>query len=83
MGSARIAEKIKKKIGIDVEVKPEAVTEENVVPTTEVSKAETATVVEVKKEETPKAAEAAPIADAQKREASKTKKIQESTQEKK
>ena len=36
--SARITEKIKKKIGIDVEVKPEAVTEENVVPTTEVSK---------------------------------------------
>ena len=30
--SARIAEKIKKKIGVDVEVKPEEVTEENVAP---------------------------------------------------
>ena len=81
--SARITEKIRKKIGIDVEVKPETVTEENVVPITEVSKAETATVAEVKKKETPKPAEAATIADAQKRDASKTKKIQESTQEKK
>ena len=33
--SARIAEKIKKKIGIDVDVKPEQVTEENVLPATE------------------------------------------------
>ena len=31
--SARIAEKIKKKIGIEVDVKPETVTEENVAPT--------------------------------------------------
>ena len=31
--SARIAEKIKKKIGIDVEVKPEIVNEENLAPT--------------------------------------------------
>ena len=30
--SARIAEKIRKKIGIDVDVKPETVTEENVAP---------------------------------------------------
>ena len=30
--SARIAEKIRKKIGIEVDVKPETVTEENVVP---------------------------------------------------
>ena len=30
--SARIAEKIRKKIGIDVEAKPETVTEENVAP---------------------------------------------------
>ena len=30
--SARIAEKIKKKIGIDIDVKPDEVTEENVVP---------------------------------------------------
>jgi len=37
--SARISEKIKKKIGIDVEVKPEQVTEENV--TQEAQKVET------------------------------------------
>ena len=39
--SARIAEKIRKKIGIDIDVKPETVTEENVVPE-EAPKAETA-----------------------------------------
>ena len=54
--SARIAEKIRKKIGIDVDVKPEAVTEENVAP-----------VVEVPKEEAP-AAEAAPTTEAPKEE---------------
>ena len=54
--SARIAEKIRKKIGIDVDVKPEAVTEENVAP-----------VVEAPKEETP-AAEAAPTTEAPKEE---------------
>ena len=46
--SARIAEKIRKKIGIDIEAKPETVTEENVAP-----------AVEAPKEEAPKA-EAAP-----------------------
>jgi large subunit ribosomal protein L19 len=55
--SARIAEKIRKKIGIDVDVKPEAVTEENVAP-----------VVEAPKEEAP-AAEAAPTTEAPKDEA--------------
>jgi large subunit ribosomal protein L19 len=54
--SARIAEKIRKKIGIDVDVKPEAVTEENVAP-----------VVETPKEEAP-AAEAAPTTEAPKEE---------------
>ena len=44
--SARIAEKIKKKIGIDIETKIQEVTEENVMPTTEDKS------VEVKKEET-------------------------------
>mgnify|MGYP001185975830 CR=1 FL=1 len=43
--SARIAEKIRKKIGIDVDVKPETVTEENVVPAAESLK-EVAPVVE-------------------------------------
>ena len=36
--SARIAEKIRKKIGIDVDVKPETVTEENVAPVAELLK---------------------------------------------
>jgi large subunit ribosomal protein L19 len=56
--SARIAEKIRKKIGIDIEVKPEAVTEENVVPAAETSKEESETTeaapeVETSKEEVP------------------------------
>ena len=55
--SARIAEKIRKKIGIDIDVKPETVTEENVAP-----------AVEAPKEEAPKA-EAAPVAEAPKAEA--------------
>ena len=74
--SARIAEKIRKKIGIDVDVKPETVTEENVAPPTEAPK-----------EEAPKA-EAAPAAEAQKEEAPKpeeatTEQSTESTSEKK
>ena len=55
--SARIAEKIRKKIRIDVDVKPETVTEENV-----------ATAAEAPKEEAP-TAEAAPAAEAPKEEA--------------
>ena len=69
--SARIAEKIRKKIGIDVDVKPETVTEENVAP-----------VTEAPKEEAPKA-EAAPAAEAPKEEAVKTEQTKESTPEKK
>ena len=38
--SARIAEKIRKKIGIDVDVKPETVTEENLAPVTKETEAE-------------------------------------------
>ena len=61
--SARIAEKIRKKIGIDIDIKPETVTEENLAPVTpeldnkkeEVSKVEAAPVAETKKEETSKA----------------------------
>ena len=60
--SARIAEKIRKKIGIDIEAKPETVTEENVAPAVE------ATKEEAPKEEAPKA-EAAPVAEAPKAEA--------------
>ena len=56
--SARIAEKIRKKIGIDVDVKPEVVTEENVAPVVEAPKeeapaAEVAPTTEAPKEETP------------------------------
>ncbi len=54
--SARIAEKIRKKIGIDVDVKPETVTEENVASAPEAPKedapvVEAAPVVETPKEE--------------------------------
>jgi len=54
--SARIAEKIRKKIGIDIDVKPETVTEENLAPvSTEASdNKEDLTKAEAKKEETPK-----------------------------
>ena len=57
--SARIAEKIRKKIGIDIDAKPETVTEENLAPVTEAKKeeapkAEAAPTAEVKKEEAPK-----------------------------
>jgi len=38
--SARIAEKIRKKIGIDIEVKPETVSEENLAPVTNENKSE-------------------------------------------
>ena len=46
--SARIAEKIRKKIGIDIDAKPEAITEENVITSVEAPK------TEAKKEEAPK-----------------------------
>ena len=54
--SARIAEKIRKKIGIDIDIKPETVTEENLAPVlTEASdNKEDVTKAEAKKEETPK-----------------------------
>ena len=54
--SARIAEKIRKKIGIDIDVKPETVTEENLAPvsTEPYDNKEDVTKAEAKKEETPK-----------------------------
>ncbi len=54
--SARIAEKIRKKIGIDIDVKPETVTEENLAPvSTDASdNKEDVTKAEAKKEKTPK-----------------------------
>ena len=55
--SARIAEKIRKKIGIDIDVKPETVTEENLAPVTKESETEIKTneapAQEAKKEEVP------------------------------
>ena len=47
--SARIAEKIKKKIGIDLETAPEAVIEENLAPIATEKKTETIKKVQVKK----------------------------------
>ena len=78
--SSRIAEKIRKKIGIDVDVKPETVTEENLAPITPetVNTKEEAPKAEAKKEEAPKAEakkEEAPKAEAEKK--------TESSQEKK
>ena len=54
--SARITEKIRKKIGIDLEVKPETVTDENIAPVAETSKQEVpkidiASAAEPKKED--------------------------------
>ena len=80
--SARIAEKIRKKIGIDIDVKPETVTEENLAPAEKESapespkEAKEATpTVEPKKEEAPKTE--------MKKEAPKAEKKLENLQEKK
>ena len=54
--SARIMEKIKKKIGIDVETKPEEITEENLAPVAEEKPAEAITT-EIKSPETLKVEE--------------------------
>ena len=63
--SARIAEKIRKKIGIDIDVKPETVTEENVAPAAapseEATKVEAAPAAEAPKEVAPKAEEASKV----------------------
>ena len=52
--SARIAEKIRKKIGIDVDVKPETVNEENIVSAVDAPKEEAAKAEETPKEEASK-----------------------------
>ena len=81
--SARIAEKIRKKIGIDVDVKPETVTEENLAPITKENtseiKKEAEPAVEPKIDETSKNEVKK---DAPKAETSKEKKL-ENLQEKK
>ena len=86
--SARIAEKIRKKIGIDIEVKPETVTEENVAPAAEAPKeeapkeeapkAEVAPAAEAPKSEVTSKEEAAPVAEAPKEE----QKLESSTEKK-
>ena len=75
--SARIAEKIKKKIGIDIETKVQQVTEENVMPASE-ENAENLIKAEAPKAEAPKAE--APKAEAPKAE---TKPAQKKAPEKK
>ena len=81
--SARIAEKIRKKIGIDIDVQPETVTEENVVSpaeAVEAPKTDAVSAAEPTKEEVPKVEakkEEAPKAE------TKTEKKLESTPEKK
>ena len=85
--SARIAEKIRKKIGIDIDVKPETVTEENLAPAEKESAPESSKegkeatpTIEPKKEEAPKTEmkkEVPPIAE------TKTEKKLENLQEKK
>ena len=85
--SARIAEKIRKKIGIDIDVKPETVTEETLAPVIETSKVEATKEVETakadvsKKTDTPKNVES-PKEAAPKTEIKKELKI-ESSKEKK
>ena len=69
--SARIAEKIRKKIGIDVDTKPETVTEENMAQATEAPKEEALVV------------EAAPAAEATTTEVAKKELKSESPSEKK
>ena len=69
--SARIAEKIRKKIGIDFDAKPETVTEENVAPAAEAPKEEVAP------------AEVVPVAEAPKAEVTKEEQKIESSTEKK
>ena len=67
--SARIAEKIRKKIGIDIDVKPETVTEENVAPAAEVPKEEPPKAEVAPEAEAASKEEAAPEAEAPKAEA--------------
>ena len=81
--SARIAEKIRKKIGIDIDVKPETVTDENVAPVEEAPKADAAPAGEVPEaEEAPKAEAVAPAAKAIKEEAPKEEKSEGASEKK-
>jgi len=79
--SARIAEKIRKKIGIDIDVKPETVTEENVVPATETPKEEVPVTEAALATEAPK--DEAPVTEVKKDEVTEKKQKSESASEKK
>ncbi len=79
--SARIAEKIRKKIGIDVESKPEEVTEENLVPATETPKEEVPVTEAASATEAPK--DEAPVTEVKKDEVTEKKQKSESASEKK
>ena len=85
--SARIAEKIRKKIGIDIDVKPEMVSEENLAPAVieKDVKKEEASKLDLKKEENPKIEpKKSEISKADvKKDATKTEKKLETTSEKK
>ena len=82
--SARIAEKIRKKIGIDIDVKPEIVSEENLAPVTNDIKNEAntdkVTGTGTNKEEAAKA-EAKPATETKKEEAPKAETKTETTTE--
>ena len=79
--SARIAEKIKKKIGIDIETKVQQVTEENVMPTSE-EKPEETTKKETKAE-TPKVEAKSAQENAPKQVEKKQEQTKEKTEQKK
>ena len=79
--SARIAEKIRKKIGIDIDVKPETVTEENVIPATETPKEEVPVTEAASATEAPK--DEAPVTEVKKDEVTEKKQKSESASEKK
>ena len=76
--SARIAEKIKKKIGIDIETKIQQVTEENVLPATDENSKEVP-----KSDASSDAAKKEAVAEAPKEEVKKEEQKQESPAEKK
>ena len=77
--SARIAEKIKKKIGIDIEIKPEEVADENLAPVTDEKKTEAPKEVSKKEEKTSKEK----VAEVKKEEPKKKQAKKESLEKKK
>ena len=70
--SARIAEKIRKKIGIDIDVKPETVTEETLAPVIETSKVEATKEVDTAKADVSKKTDTSKNVESPKEAAPKT-----------